>query len=60
MKYPLQVELEKDLKESFDLFSNIVTGLKPDDAMKFATHIANCYYTAIKRITDICVNRKRY
>ena len=55
MKYPLQVELEKDLQESIEQLDE---SLKSNDGRRIG--IARCYYNAIKRITDICVNRKRY
>ena len=55
MKYPLQKELEKDLREALKLLTNVqVYGT---DAEK---EIASKYYNAIVRIDDICVNRKRY
>ena len=55
MKYPLQKELEKDLHESVTLLGNAQTN--GSDAEK---ETALKYYTAIKRIMDICVNRNRY
>ena len=55
MKYPLQIELEKDLDESVKLFGDVQ--IHGTDAER---NIASKYYHAIKRISDICVNRKRY
>ena len=55
MKYPLQIELEKDLQESIEQLDD---ALKSNDGRRIG--IARCYYNAIKRITDICVNRKRF
>lgn len=55
MKYPLQVELEKDLQESIKLLGNVqISGTGAEK------EIASKYYNAIQRINDICVNRKRY
>ena len=55
MKYPLQKELEKDLTESVDLLDQTQ---KQGDAM--AQGIAKRYFDAIKRINQICADRKRY
>ena len=55
MKYPLQIELEHDMQESFNEVSE---AYKSGDAK--LRHLASKYYNAIKRINDICVNRKRY
>ena len=55
MKYPLQKELEKDLQESIE---QLEESLKSKDGRRIG--IARCYYNAIKRINDICVNRNRF
>lgn len=55
MKYPLQIELEKDLQEAIEQLDE---SLKHKDGRRIG--IARCYYNAIKRITDICVDRNRY
>jgi len=55
MKYPLQIELEKDLKESIEELDN---AMKSQDGRRIT--IARMYYNAIKRINDICVNRNRF
>lgn len=56
MKYPLQKELEKDLKESAELLADTHVCLSSDKEKELATK----YYNAIKRINDICVNRNRF
>ena len=53
MKYPLQIELEKDLKQATDY---VVATM--DNPM--AHEVALNYYNAIKQIETICANRKRY
>lgn len=55
MKYPLQKELEKDLQESIEQLDD---AMKSSDGKRIG--IARCYYNAIKRINDICVNRNRF
>ena len=55
MKYPLQKELEHDLQESIEQLDD---AMKSQDGKRITT--ARCYYNAIKRINDICVNRKRF
>ena len=59
MKYPLQIELEKDLLESTEILGSTYT------RSEFVTltemrDLATKYHNAIKRINDICVNRKRF
>ena len=55
MKYPLQIELEKDFNECVKLLSATQNGDNP-----LANEIAQKYFNAINRINDLCVNRKRY
>ena len=55
MKYPLQKELEKDITESFNAVADAFK-----DGNSTAISIANKFYDAIKRINQICVDRKRY
>ena len=55
MKYPLQIEIEKSMSEAFNEVSE---AYKSGDVK--LRHLASKYYDAIKRINDICVNRKRY
>ena len=53
MKYPLQKEIEHDLKLATD--QAVATMNDPH-----AHEIALEFYNAIKRIETICENRKRY
>ena len=53
MKYPLQKEVEHDLKQSTDL---VVATMNDPKAHEVALN----YYNAIKRIESICENRNRY
>ncbi|WP_407416490.1 hypothetical protein [Methanobrevibacter sp.] len=53
MKYPLQKEIEQNLKESTDYVVETINIPK-------AHEIAIKYYDAIKRIEKICSDRKRY
>ena len=55
MKYPLQIELEKDFSECVKLIS-----ATQNDGGSLAYEIAQKYLNAINRINEICVNRKRY
>lgn len=55
MKYPLQIELEKDFNECVKLLSATQNGSYP-----LAREIAQKYFNAINRINEICINRKRY
>lgn len=55
IKYPLQIEIEKDLQESVKILGDVLTS---NDATLI--EVANKYYNAIKRINDICVNRNRF
>lgn len=55
MKYPLQIELEKCINESAKLL--VVANTTGNNV---AIDIANKYLSAINRINEICVNRKRY
>lgn len=59
MKYPLQIELEKDLKESVELLSKAFTH-KDDNPIELCREIAQKYSDAIQRINSICVNRNRF
>lgn len=55
IKYPLQIEIEKDLQESIEQLDE---SLKSSDGRRIG--IARCYYNAIKRIKEICENRNRF
>lgn len=55
MKYPLQIEIEKDFNECVKLLGATQNGDNP-----LANEIAQKYFNAINRINDLCVNRKRY
>ena len=59
MKYPLQIELEKDLQESVKLLKESFT-YHEDDPITLAQNIAQKYADAINRINEICVNRNRF
>lgn len=61
MKYPLQKEIEQDMKDAFDLFNKASMDYNSLELLnKLTKEIASKYYNAIKRINDICVNRNRY
>ena len=61
MKYPLQIELENDMKESFMLFQKASFDYNDVKLLNQLTKdLARSYYNAIQRINDICVNRKRF
>lgn len=53
MKYPLQKEVEHDVKQATDYVIATINNPK-------AHEVALNYYNAIKRIETICENRKRY
>ena len=59
-KYPLEVEIDKDLDQSINLLDQAHNSsdetLVRNDLIKMAQY----YYNAIKRIKEICVNRKRF
>lgn len=55
IKYPLQVEIEKNLRQAVELLGDVMS---TEDATLI--DVANKYYNAIKRINDICVNRNRF
>lgn len=55
MKYPLQIEIENDLTESFN---DVNDALAANDPALLV--IARHYINAIKRIQTICENRKRF
>ena len=55
MKYPLQIELEKDFSECVKLLGATQNGDNP-----LAHEIATKFFKAITRINQICVDRKRY
>ena len=55
MKYPLQIELEKDFQESVKLVQSTMASGNSE-----LQEIANKYFNAITRINQICVDRKRY
>lgn len=57
-KYPLEVEIDKDMEESISLLEQAHNCNNPThyDVVK----LARSYYNAIKRIKEICVNRKRF
>ena len=55
MKYPLQIEIEKDFNECVKLLGATQNGDNP-----LANEIAQKYFNAINRINYLCVNRKRY
>lgn len=57
MKYPLQKELEKDLNDALNRYTEVITNPKSTTQ---ELNIALAYLNAIKRINDICVNRKRF
>ena len=59
MKYPLQKELEKDLLESTEVLAVAYTN-KENPTLEQFQQLASKYHNAIKRINDICVNRKRF
>lgn len=58
MKYPLQIEIDKDLDQSINLLAQAHNTTNPtqEDLVKVATY----YYNAIKRINEICKNRNRF
>ena len=57
-KYPLEVEIDKDLNQSIDFLADAHRCSNPthQDLVLIATY----YYNAIKRIKEICVNRNRF
>ena len=57
MKYPLQKELEKDLNDALNRYTEVITNPKSTTQ---ELNIALAYLNAIKRINNICVNRKRF
>lgn len=59
MKYPLQIELEKDLQESVSLLARTYN-YEESDPIKLCKEIARKYSDAIQRINAICVNRNRF
>lgn len=59
MKYPLQKELEQDLLESTEILGASYTRSVFVSLTEYR-EIATKYHNAIKRINEICVNRKRY
>jgi len=58
IKYPLQIEIDKDLEESISLLEQAHNCNDPThyDLVK----VARSYYNAIKRINEICKNRNRF
>lgn len=58
IKYPLQIEIEKDINQSIELLEQAHNCKNPthEDLVKVARH----YYNAIKRINEICKNRNRF
>lgn len=58
IKYPLQIEIDKDLEESISLLEQAHNCSDPThlDLVK----VARNYYNAIKRINEICKNRNRF
>lgn len=58
IKYPLQIEIDKDLEESISLLEQAHSCNDPThfDLVK----VARNYYNAIKRINEICKNRNRF
>ena len=58
IKYPLQIEIDKDLEESISLLEQAHNCNNPThfDLVK----VARSYYNAIKRINEICKNRNRF
>ena len=58
IKYPLQIEIDKDLEESISLLEQAHNCNNPThfDLVK----VARCYYNAIKHINEICKNRNRF
>ena len=58
IKYPLQIEIDKDLEESISLLEQAHNCNDPthSDLVK----VARSYYNAIKRINEICKNRNRF
>ena len=59
MKYPLQKELEQDLLESTETLGASYTRTEFVTLTEYRD-LATKYHNAIKRINDICVNRKRF
>ena len=55
MKYPLQKEIEKDVSNALDLYTN---ALASGDAKQI--EIALAYLNAINRINNICTDRNRF
>ena len=58
IKYPLQIEIDKDLDQSINLLADAHKCSNPthEDLVLIATY----YYNAIKRIKEICENRNRF
>lgn len=57
--YPLQDEIQKDLLESSETLGATYTRSNFVSLLEYR-ELAQNYYNAIKRINEICVNRKRY
>jgi len=58
IKYPLQIEIDKDLDQSINLLADAHKCLNPTH--EDLVHVATYYYNAIKRINEICKNRNRF
>ena len=59
-KYPLEVEIDKDLEQSMNLLDQAHNSSDDSLFKNDLVKIAQYYYNAIKRIKEICVNRKRF
>ena len=59
-KYPLEVEIDKDLDQSINLLDQAHNSSEETLVRNDLIKMAQYYYNAIKRIKEICVNRKRF
>lgn len=60
MKYPLQIEIDKDLDQAINLLDQAHNS-SDESLMRYdLIKMAQYYYNAIKRIKEICVNRNRF